>query len=491
MVRQAPYDRLYIGGEWVASDGDGRVDVVSPSSEEVLTSVVTATASDMDRAVAAARRAFDGGEWAATDLSERIAIVQRLRDLLADNKAAMAELLVDEIGCPSVQSEPIQVDSALAITDAYLRLAPDYPLKSIRHSAAGRALITRAPVGVVAAVVPWNVPVCISVQKIVPAILAGCTMVLKPALESPLNAYFLADLLHEAGVPAGVVNIVPADRDVSEHLVTHPGVDKVTFTGSTAAGRRIASLCGQDLRRITLELGGKSAGIVLDDADLEATVSMLRLASLRNSGQVCSLKTRLLVSERRRDEFVDQLVAMVQSMPVGDPHDGATQIGPMISARQRARVEEYIESGNAQGAKMVLGGGRPSHLDRGWFVEPTIFVDVQPDMRIAQEEIFGPVLSVLTYRDEDEAIALANDSDYGLNGAVYTTDFDRGLALAQRIRTGAVELNGSPIGHSAPAGGFKASGIGRENGPEGLEAFTELRSIGLPAGFEVDGVAAG
>ena len=302
------------------------------------------------------------------------------------------------------------------------------------------------------------------------------------------NAYRLAELFVEAGLPPGVVNVVPADRDVSSYLVAHPGVDKVTFTGSTAAGRRIASLCGQDIRRVSLELGGKLAGIVLDDADLDATVELLRMGSLRNSGQICSLKTRLLVSKRRHADFVDRLIGMVESMPVGDPHDADTQIGPMITAQQRERVEGYITAGRQQGAQIVLGGGRPAHLDRGWFVEPTIFTDVTPDMRIAQEEIFGPVLAVLSYDDEDEAVAIANDSSYGLNGAVYTTDLDRGLALAQRIRSGAVEINGSPIGPAAPMGGFKCSGLGRENGPEGLSAFMELRAIGLPAGFDVTGL---
>jgi acyl-CoA reductase-like NAD-dependent aldehyde dehydrogenase len=324
------------------------------------------------------------------------------------------------------------------------------------------------------------VPQAITFHKLVPALLSGCTFVLKPASETPLDALLLADLLRNAGLPDGVLNVVPTDRHVSEHLVTHPGVDKIAFTGSTAAGRRIASLCGKDLRRVTLELGGKSAAIILDDADLDATVESLRMGSFRNSGQVCSLKTRLVVSSRREDELLERLAALVESMPVGDPKDPATQIGPLATGRQRERVEEYISIGRAEGARAVLGGGRPEGLDRGWFVEPTIFTGVEPGMRVAQEEIFGPVLAVLTYDDEDEAVAIANDSRFGLAGSVFTSDPEHGFEVARRIRTGTVELNGSPAGWHAPFGGFKESGIGREAGLEGFGNYVETKSIGLP-----------
>jgi acyl-CoA reductase-like NAD-dependent aldehyde dehydrogenase len=276
------------------------------------------------------------------------------------------------------------------------------------------------------------------------------------------------------------VNVLPADREVSEYLVSHPDVDKVTFTGSTGAGRRIASICGNDIRRVTLELGGKSAAIFLDDADMETAVESLRYGSLRNSGQICSLKTRIVVSERREQELLGRLEQLVTSMPVGDPMDPLTQVGPMASSRQRQVVEGYISSGREQGARAVVGGGRPVGFDRGWYVEPTVFAGVRPDMRIAQEEIFGPVLSVITYRNEAEAVAIANDSRYGLNGAVFTTDLQRGLEIAGQIRTGTVELNGSPVGLHAPIGGFKDSGIGRESGVEGIGAYVELKSIGVP-----------
>lgn len=341
----------------------------------------------------------------------------------------------------------------------------------------------REAVGVVAAVIPWNAPMLIAMIKLAPALLTGNTMVLKPAPETPLDAYFLAELTQKAGLPDGVLNVVTADREVSEYLCLHPGVDKVSFTGSSAAGRRLAALCGDKVRRITLELGGKSAAIILDDADIPAAVECLRLNSLRNSGQVCSNKTRIVVSRHRKDGFLDAYAAMVSSMPVGDPGDPATQVGPLVSARQRDRVESYIARGKSEGARLVIGGGRPKGLDRGWFVEPTIFADVAPDATIAQEEIFGPVVSVLTYDDEDDAVAIANNSIYGLNGSVFAGDVDHAVAIASRIWTGTVEINGSGVGFHSPIGGFKQSGIGREAGPEGFDAYVELKSIGLPPAY--------
>jgi acyl-CoA reductase-like NAD-dependent aldehyde dehydrogenase len=485
---QGRFDRLFIGGKWLEPATEAQIEVVSPTSEEVIAQVPAASEIDIDRAVAAARDAFDRGPWPRIPLDERIAVVTRLSDALRTEHDAFAALITEEMGSPITQSRAIQVRNGRAILDSFLELAPSYPFQSMRRSATGNALVIREPVGVVGAVVPWNMPLAVTMQKLAPALLTGCAVVLKPAPETPLDALRLAQMLEDAGLPEGVFNVVPADRAVSEHLVTHPGVDKVSFTGSTAAGRRIAALCGQDLRRVTLELGGKSAAVILDDADLATTVEHLRLGSLRNSGQVCSLKTRLLISTRRERELVDRLVGLVESMPVGDPHDPATQIGPIVSAQQRSVVENYIEIGREQGAKLVVGGGRPPGLDRGWFVEPTIFTAVEPDMRIAQEEIFGPVLSVITYDTEDEAIALANNSWYGLSGAVFTSDVAHGLELAQRMRTGTVELNGNKSGFTAPAGGFKRSGIGRENGPEGFAPYVELKSIGLPHDFAVTGV---
>ena len=482
MVWEGLHDCVFVGGQWVPATGQ-KSSVVSPVTEEVLADVVLASTSDVDRAVAAARDAFDTGPWPRTPLPERIAVLQELRRLIAENQEKIAQVITAEMGCPITQSRAIQAANPVRVIDTYIDIASDYPFRSMRSADTGSALVTREPVGVVAAVTPWNVPMGISMQKIVPAVLAGCTVVLKPAPQTPLDAYLLAELVEKAGFPDGVVNVVPAERAASEHLVTHPGVDKVTFTGSTAAGRRIAALCGNDLRRITLELGGKSAAIVLDDADLEHTVEAMRLGAFRNTGQVCTLKTRVLVSAARESEFVARLCAMVDSMPVGDPHEDVTQIGPLFAHHQRETVERYIAIGRTEGATVVKGGGRPAGLERGWFVEPTIFAGVTPDMTIAQEEIFGPVLAVMTYSDEEEAIEIANNSAYGLSGAVFTTDLHHGLDVASRIRTGVVELNGHPVGMKAPFGGFKSSGIGRENGSEGLDSYTEVRSIGLPPEF--------
>jgi aldehyde dehydrogenase (NAD+) len=473
------YETVFIDGDWVPAATDERIDVVSPWSQDVIASVPSGSQADIDKAVAAARRAFESGPWPATTLEERIAMVTRLRDLLVERKEEFAQLITDEMGCPITQSRSIQVPTPVAILEAYVDVAATYPFRDVRRSRNGQALVVREPVGVVAGVVPWNVPLSLTIQKLVPVLLTGCTVVLKPAPETPLDAYLVAHLLSEAGVPPGVVNVVPAGREVSEYLISHPLVSKVTFTGSSVAGRRIAEICGRDLRRVTLELGGKSAAIVLDDADLESTVSSLRLASFRNNGQVCTLKSRLLVPESRHAEFLERFAGLVDSMPVGDPHDESTHIGPLVSEGQRARVEGYIEAGKAEGARLVRGGGRPANLDRGWFVEPTVFTDVDPGATIAQEEIFGPVVTIMTYKTEDEAIAIANNTVYGLSGAVFTTDAERGLAVALRMETGAVELNGNAAGFQAPLGGVKSSGLGREFGPEGLEPFVETKAVGL------------
>ena len=476
---QYDHVELFIDGAWVRGAGEV-LEIVSPFTEETIAEVHSASISDVDAAVASARRAFDTGPWPRLSVQERVGYLKELRRLVNEEVETLAAVITDEMGCPITQSRTIQAVRPVAVIDATLALAETYPFEQVRSSDGGAALVTREPVGVVAAVVPWNVPLGISVQKVAPAILAGCTVVLKPAPETPLDALALADLVRRAGIPDGVVNVIPAGREGSEHLVRHPGVDKVAFTGSTAVGRRIASLCGNDMRRVTLELGGKSAAVVLDDADLDATVENLRMGCFRNSGQICTLKTRVLVSERRKAELLERMAALIESMPVGDPWSETTEIGPLFSARQRDTVEGYIASGQAQGARLVAGGGRPAGLERGYFVEPTMFADVTPDMTIAQEEIFGPVVAVMSYRDEADAVTLANSSSYGLNGAVFTTDLSRGLDVARQMRTGVVELNGAPIGAMAPFGGFKQSGVGRENGPEGLEAYTELRSIGLP-----------
>jgi aldehyde dehydrogenase (NAD+) len=478
------YDGFFIDGAWTSPATSETLTVTNPYSESPIASVAAGSPEDMDRAVAAARRAFDHGEWPRMSLEERMAVLQRVTDLLGEHAATLAEVITAEMGCPISLSKGFQSVGAKMALDAFLELAPSYSWRVLRESPTGRAHVVREPVGVVAAVIPWNAPLQIAMMKLAPGLLSGCTFVLKPDPKTPLNALRLADLLREAGVPDGVVNIVPADREASEHLVAHPGVDKVTFTGSSAAGRRVAALCGRDLRRVTLELGGKSAAVVLDDADLGAVAESLRIGSFRNTGQVCSLKTRIVVPRQREAEFLAALTAVVATMPVGDPRDPVTQLGPLVSAAQRDRVEGYLDAGKAEGARVVVGGGRPSGFDTGYFVEPTVFAGVTPSMTIAQEEIFGPVVSVLTYDTDEEAVAIANDSVYGLNGSVFTSDPERGMAIAARMRTGTVELNGSPAGFYAPFGGFKSSGIGREAGLEGFDAYVETKSIGLPAGFQ-------
>ena len=479
MVWQGQYDRVFIGGEWVPSTSSRRIRVVSPSTEQLVAEVPDASLQDAERAVRAARAAFDSGPWPRMDLDERMQLLRRVSAAMTENEELLAALVTDEMGCPISLSRVMQSRNPRVLLDSFLEIAPEYEWSDVRRSSTGQALVTREPVGVVAAITPWNAPLLTMLIKLVPALLAGCTLVVKPSPEAPLSPYLFAEMLQDAGLPDGVVNILPAGREVGEFLVTHRLVDKVSFTGSTAAGRRIASLCGQDLRRVTLELGGKSAAVILDDADLDVAMESIRTLSLRNSGQTCSNKTRILVPGSLLAEMQERLVAMIEGMPVGDPHDPDTQIGPLVAERQRARVEGYIESGRHEGAQLLIGGGRPKGLDRGWFVEPTIFTDVTPSMRIAQEEIFGPVLAVMSYRDDEEAVALANDSDYGLSGSVFSTDESRALAVARRIRTGAIELNGKPVGWHAPVGGFKWSGIGREAGREGFDAYVELKSYGL------------
>jgi acyl-CoA reductase-like NAD-dependent aldehyde dehydrogenase len=481
MTGPGNYTKLFIDGAWVTPATTEVIEVVSPATEAVIARVPAASNADVDRAVEAARRAFDEGPWPRLSLDERIEALERLSVAVTARLEELAQTITAEMGCPITQSRTFQATRSRDRLDSFIALARDYPFSSVRTSATANALVTREPLGVVAAVVPWNVPQATTMLKLPPALLAGCTVVLKPSPETPLDSYLIAEAIIEAGLPPGVVNIVPAHREVSEHLVTHAGVDKVSFTGSTAAGRRIAALCGGDLRRVTLELGGKSAAVILDDADLEMTVRSLRAASLPNSGQICSAKTRIVVSCGQQDELLERLSEMMASMPVGDPGNAETEIGPMVSSRQRERVEGYIQAGRQAGAKVVLGGGRPAGLGQGWYVEPTLFADVDPAMTIAQEEIFGPVLAVTAYDKDEEAIAIANNSRYGLNGAVFSSDPERALRVASRIRTGTVEINGQPAGMQSPAGGFKESGIGREGGPEGFDAYVETRSISLPA----------
>ena len=393
----------------------------------------------------------------------------------------MAELITTEMGSPMSFSNLAQAPAPWMQIEAFLAIAREFPWEETRAGSLGEVIVRHEPVGVVAAIPPWNVPQFTIMSKLIPALLAGCTIVIKPAPETPLDTYLMAELLVEAGVPAGVVNIVAAGREVGEHLVAHPGIDKVAFTGSTAAGRKIGAVCGEQLKRVSLELGGKSAAIVLDDADLAATVEGLKFTALMNSGQACVAQTRILASRANYDNVVEALAAGVGAMQVGDPLDPATEIGPMVAQRQQERVEKYIALGQEEGARVVLGGnGMPDGLSSGWYVRPTIFADVDNGMRIAQEEIFGPVLSVIPFDDVDDAVRIANDSEYGLAGTVWTGDVEAGLDVARQVRAGTYGVNTYTMDFAAPFGGFKNSGIGREFGPEGLAQYTELKSIYKP-----------
>ncbi|MBJ7331213.1 MAG: aldehyde dehydrogenase [Solirubrobacteraceae bacterium] len=478
-------DAFFIDGGWAAPATSDTLEVISPHSEQVVATVPEGSPADIDAAVAAARAAFDAGPWPRMSPQERIDVVQAFSGLYAGKMGEMAELITIEMGSPTSFSNLAQSPAPWMQIEAFLAIARDYPWEETRAGALGSPVVVRRePVGVVAAIPPWNVPQFTIMSKVIPALLAGCTVVVKPAPETPLDTYLMAELFQEAGVPNGVVNFVAGGREVGEHLVAHPGVDKVAFTGSTAAGRKIAAVCGEQLKRVSLELGGKSAAIVLDDADLAATMEGLKFTALMNSGQACVAQTRILASRAKYDEVLDALVQTVSAMQVGDPMDPATEIGPMVAQRQQERVEKYIALGQEEGARVALGGnGMPDGLSSGWYVRPTIFADVDNRMRIAQEEIFGPVLSVIPYDDVDDAVRIANDSDYGLAGTVWTGDPEAGLDVARQVRAGTYGVNTYTMDFAAPFGGFKASGVGREFGPEGLGQYTELKSIytSLPA----------
>ena len=478
------YDRLYIGGEWVSPAGTGTIDVVNPATEEPAGRVPDSTEADIDRAVDAARQAFDQGPWPRMAVAERAAVLTKVSQAIQAEMADLAALITTEMGAPVTWGTMGQVLAPSMVFDYYVGLASSYPFEDLRAGMLGSVLVRNEPVGVVAAIAPWNVPLFIAAAKLAPALVAGCSVVFKPAPETPLDAFRLAEIFEEAGLPKGVLSVVPAGREVGEHLVRHPRVDKVSFTGSTAAGRKIGAICGEQLKRFSLELGGKSAAVILDDANLEEALPMLLPNAIMNNGEACIAQTRILAPRDRYQEVVEALVEKVGAMKVGDPLDPAVEVGPLVAARQRERVEGYIKIGQEEGAKVALGGGRPAGLDKGYYVEPTVFVDVDNSMRIAQEEIFGPVLAVIPYDGDDQAVAIANESDYGLCGSVWTSDPERGLQVARGVRTGTYMLNNPvPIDFATPFGGFKGSGLGREFGPEGLELFLEQKSITLPAGF--------
>ncbi|MBT2366335.1 aldehyde dehydrogenase [Streptomyces sp. ISL-10] len=484
MTEFQEYGHLFIGGRSADPIGDDTIDVVSPHTEEVIGRVPHASRADVDRAVAAARRAFDEGPWPRMTLGERIEVVGRIKDAIVVRHEEIARCISAQNGSPYSWSVLAQALGAVMVWDAAISVARGFAHEEHRDGVLGPVLVRREPVGVVAAVVPWNVPQFTAAAKLGPALLAGCTAVLKPSPESPLDAYILGEITQEAGLPEGVLSILPADREVSEYLVGHPGVDKVSFTGSVPAGRRVMEVAARNLTRVTLELGGKSAAVILPDADLPGAVAGIVPAAWMNNGQACVAQTRILAPRSRYDEIAEAFAAAARELVVGDPLDAATQVGPLVAERQRRRSLDYIRIGQEEGAKVLTGGGRPAHLDRGWYVEPTLFGGVDNSMRIAREEIFGPVICLLPYGDEDEAAAIANDSEYGLSGSVWTADVEHGIDFARRVRTGTYNVNTFSLDMLGPFGGYKNSGLGREFGPEGYGAYLEHKMIHLPASWE-------
>ncbi|MBR7825713.1 aldehyde dehydrogenase [Actinospica sp. MGRD01-02] len=478
-------DKLYIGGAWVApSDPDLMLDILSPHDQSVLGRVAQAAPADVDAAVAAARKAFDHGRWPRTRPEERQEVIRRYEALRAARADEIAAAISAENGSAGWFTKAGQPFLARQV-GAYLKAAEEFGWEEVLEpsdpSVAFDTIVRREAIGVVAAVIPWNSPFSAATAKLVPALLAGNCVVLKVSPENSLSMMLLADLWHAAGLPAGVLSILPAERATSEYLISHPDVDKIAFTGSTRAGRRIASIAGGHLKRVSLELGGKSAALILDDADVDAAAQSLRFGSLGNNGEACILQTRILAPRSRYEEVVTALQHMIESLKVGDPTAPDTFIGPMIRPDQQQRVIDYINTGVAEGARLVTGGPQvPEGLEKGNYVTPTLFANVENSMRIAREEIFGPVLVVIAYDDEDDAVRIANDSEYGLSGGIWSADPERALAVARRLRTGTVTLNGSPISFDGPFGGYKASGIGREYGKVGLTGYVEHKSITRP-----------
>ncbi len=470
-------DRFYIGGEWVAPSSTAQIDVIDSGTEELFFRVAEAQAADIDHAVSAARAAFDGGTWTSLSHRERAEYLRAFGPELHARAAALEQIWPRESGT----IHAIAKFAAMVMQrefDAYASLADTFEFEHVATpSQPGFGILVREPVGTVGAIVPWNSPHALIPHKIGPALLAGCTVVLKMSPEAPGAGYVVAEAAEAIGLPPGVLNVVTADREVSEMLVRDPRIDKITFTGSTAAGRKIGAILGGRIARMTLELGGKSAAVILDDADIETAAKVLAKAECAMTGQVCSSLTRIVVTRQRHDEMVEALAEAFGRVRVGDPFDDQTQMGPLAVERQRTRVEGYIAKGVDEGATLAAGGKRPAHLERGWFIEPTVFGNVDNASTIAQEEIFGPVLSVIPAADEDDAVRIANATIYGLNASVFTPDPDRARAVATRLRAGTVGMNSFRTDFSIAFGGFKQSGVGREGGREGLMHFLETKTV--------------
>jgi geranial dehydrogenase len=460
---------FFINNQWAKPVSDKKFAIINASTGEQIATVPEGVEADMDAAVAAARQAFDHSGWATAPASERAAVMLRFMEAMAKRGPQLAEAVS--------LSNMLEAQFPAGLLQYYASLADTVGQPDIRPSQMGKeTLVERRAIGVVAAIVPWNFPVTLAFSKIAPAMLAGCTLVIKPSPGTVLDSYIVAEAALEAGVPAGVINIVAADRAAGAYLVSHPHVDKVAFTGSTGAGRKIASVCGELLRPVTLELGGKSAAVLLEDVDLNVFLPGIPMASMLNNGQACYNATRILAPAKRYDEIVGAVAGMVSQLTVGDAMDPATHVGPMASAAHRDRVEGYIAKGRDE-ARLVAGGGRPANHNRGWFVEPTVFADVSNDAVIAQEEIFGPVLSIIKYSDEADAVRIANASEFGLGGSVWSADSAHATAVARRVESGTVGVNGYMPALGSPFGGIKASGMGSEFGPEAVAGYQRVKSI--------------
>lgn len=466
-------DTFYINGAWTSAASRETIEVENPATEQPLGTIPAGTAADVDAAVAAARAAFPA--WSQTTVSERAEYLRRIRDGLAKRQDEIAETIATEMGCPLRIATKIQAALPQTVISTYAGMIESYEF----DSRVGNTIVAREPAGVVGAITPWNYPLHQITCKLAPALAAGCTFVLKPSEISPLVAYLLFDVLHEAGLPEGVVNLVTGYGPVvGEAIAGHPGIDAVSFTGSVAAGQRVAEVAARNISRVTLELGGKSANVLLPDADLATAVKVGVANAFLNGGQTCTAWTRMVVHNDHYDEAVELAASIAAGYAPGDPLDPATKLGPMVSAAQRERVRGFIRRGVEEGAKIATGGPeQPEGIERGYYVSPTVLADVTPDSTVAQQEIFGPVLAVLRYSDEEEALAIANNSQYGLAGAVWSADQDRALAFARRVRTGSIDVNGGRFNPLAPFGGYKHSGVGRENGTAGLEEFLETKAI--------------
>jgi len=467
---------LFIGGKWVAPVEGGTIGIVSPHTEQLCAVVGEATEADMDAAVAAAREAFDNGPWPRMTPAERGAVLRKMTEILNTRQRELAAAFTAQIGALT-SFAPYAAMIGSATFASYADIGDGYEWEMRRPSTVpgNDSLLIREAVGVVAAIAPWNMPLSIMAQKVAPALITGCTVIMKPSPETPLETYIIAEAAEAAGIPRGVLNLVTSHRTAADHLVRSRGVDKISFTGSTVAGKRIASVAGERIARVTLELGGKSPAIVLDDFPTEAAGKILARTITVLSGQVCAMLSRAIVPADRIEEIAEAIAAEMKLVKVGSPLDPATEMGPIAMERQLERIEHYVATGIAEGAKLVTGGRRPPGQTTGFYFEPTLFTDVDNSMTIAQEEIFGPVLCLIPARDLDHAIEIANDSDFGLNSAVLTNDRDAVYAVGRRLRAGNVGHNGLKADFSLPFGGFKQSGVGREGGVEGLLPYIETK----------------